>query len=57
MLKQITLFGLNATASDIFAIGSLLGLNLLREIYGITEAKKAIGDEFRCILVIKGVKL
>lgn len=41
VLKQISLFGFNATASDIFAIGSLLGLNFLREKYGITEGGKA----------------
>lgn len=41
VLKQITLFGLNVTASDAFAIGSLLGLNLLQEFYGREEAQKA----------------
>jgi uncharacterized PurR-regulated membrane protein YhhQ (DUF165 family) len=33
VLKQITLFGLNVTASDGFAIGSLLGINLLQEYF------------------------
>ncbi len=41
-LKQITLFGLNVTASDVFIIGSLLGLNLLQEYFGQKEAKQAI---------------
>lgn len=41
VLKQITLFGLNVTASDTFAIGSLLGLNLLQEYFGSKEAQKA----------------
>lgn len=41
VLKQITLFGFNVTASDTFAIGSLMGLNLLQEYHGRDEAKKA----------------
>lgn len=41
VLKQITLFGFEVTASDAFAIGSLLGLNILQEQYGQEEAKKA----------------
>lgn len=41
VLKQITLFGLDVTASDAFAIGSLLGLNFLQEFYGREEANKA----------------
>jgi uncharacterized integral membrane protein (TIGR00697 family) len=40
VLKQITLFGLNVTASDAFAIGSLLGLNLIQEYYGRDDAQK-----------------
>lgn len=41
VLKQITLFGFDVTASDAFAIGSLLGLNLLQEYFGKEEAQKA----------------
>lgn len=41
VLKQITLFGLDVTASDAFAIGSLLGLNFLQEYFGQEEANKA----------------
>lgn len=41
VLKQITLFGLNVTASDVFAIGSLLGLNFLQEFFAKEDAKKA----------------
>lgn len=41
VLKQITLFGFNVTASDAFAIGSLLGLNFLQEYFGKEEAQKA----------------
>lgn len=41
VLKQIHLFGLNVTASDAFAIGSLLGLNFLQEYFHREEANKA----------------
>ena len=40
VLKQITLFGLDVTASDAFAIGSLLGLNLIQEYFNKEEAAK-----------------
>jgi uncharacterized integral membrane protein (TIGR00697 family) len=42
VLKQIRLFGIDVTASDAFAIGSLLGLNFLREYFGQTAARKAV---------------
>ncbi len=41
VLKQITLFGFDVTASDAFAIGSLLGLNFLQEYFGKEAAQKA----------------
>jgi queuosine precursor transporter len=41
VLKQIALFGLDVTASDAFAIGSLLGLNLLQEFFNREEANRA----------------
>lgn len=41
VLKQITLFGLHVTASDAFAVGSLLGLNLLQEYHTPQDARKA----------------
>lgn len=41
VLKQINLFGFDVTAADAFAIGSLLGLNLLQEYFGKEYAKKA----------------
>lgn len=41
VLKQIHLFGLEVTASDVFAIGSLLGLNFLQEYFSREEANKA----------------
>lgn len=50
VIKQITLFGLNATASDIFAVGGLFGLNLLQEYYGKDEAKRAAWITLACLL-------
>ncbi|MBA2369522.1 MAG: queuosine precursor transporter [Candidatus Protochlamydia sp.] len=41
VLKQISLFGFNVTASDAFAIGGLLGLNFLQEYFGKEEAQKS----------------
>lgn len=41
VLKQITLFGFNVTASDAFIVGSLLGLNFLQEYFSKEEAIKA----------------
>lgn len=41
VLKQINLFGFEVTASDVFAIGSLLGLNFLQEYFSKDDAKKA----------------
>lgn len=41
VLKQITLLGFDVTASDAFAIGSLLGLNFLQEYFSREEAQKA----------------
>jgi queuosine precursor transporter len=42
VIKQICFFGFNVTCSDVFAIGSIFGLNLLREYYGQNAAKKAL---------------
>ncbi len=50
VLKQIELFGLHATASDVFAVGSLFGLNLLREHYSLKACKEAILAAFVCMI-------
>ncbi len=42
VLKQMFFFGFNITCSDIFAIGSILGLNFLQEFYGKAAAKQAL---------------
>lgn len=41
VLKQIHLFGFDVTASDAFAIGSLLGLNFLQEYFNREAANQA----------------
>lgn len=41
VIKQITLFGFDVTASDAYVIGSLLGLNFLQEFFSKEEASKA----------------
>ncbi|MBD3231499.1 queuosine precursor transporter [Candidatus Dependentiae bacterium] len=46
VLKQITLFGLDVTCSDVFVVGGILGLNLLQEYYGKQITKKAIWISF-----------
>ncbi|HSW74190.1 MAG TPA: queuosine precursor transporter [Candidatus Limnocylindria bacterium] len=48
--KQITLFQLNATGSDAYTIGIVLGLNLLQEYYGKEITKKAIWISFFTLL-------
>lgn len=46
VIKQITLIGLNATAADIYIVGSVLTLNLIQEYYGKLPARKAIWISF-----------
>ncbi len=50
VLKQISLFGLTATAADALAVGSSLALNLLQEQYDKQTAQKAIWISFFCAL-------
>jgi uncharacterized integral membrane protein (TIGR00697 family) len=46
VIKQINLFGFNATCSDVFTIGATFGLNLLQEYYGKETAKRTIWINF-----------
>jgi uncharacterized integral membrane protein (TIGR00697 family) len=48
--KEITLFGLTATASDALGVGGALCLNLLQEFYGVSMARRAIWLSFFCTL-------
>lgn len=42
VIKQIVLFGYNATGADVFTIGATLSLNMLQEYFGKQVAKQAI---------------
>ena len=46
VVKQVTLFGLEVTASDVYMIGAVCGLNLLQEFYGRQSAKRTIKVSF-----------
>lgn len=46
VVKQITLVGLNATASDAFIVGSIFGLQLLQEYFGKSLAQKTVFISF-----------
>jgi queuosine precursor transporter len=48
--KEITLFGLTATASDALAVGIALGLNVLQEYYQKITVQKTILISFACTL-------
>lgn len=50
VIKQISWFGWEITCSDVFAIGSIFSLNLLREYFGLALAKKAIWVSFFAII-------
>lgn len=54
VLKQIKLFGLSVTCSDVYMIGGMLGLNLLQEFYGKKVARGAVWISFYS-LVLFGV--
>ncbi len=46
VLKQITLLGLNATASEVFVIGSIISLNFLQARHGAKAARQAVWIAF-----------
>ena len=41
VIKQMTFLGFTVTCSDVFAIGSIAGLNLVQEFFGKESARKA----------------
>lgn len=51
VVKQIGLLGLNATASDAYAVGCMLGINLLQEYYDKATARSAIIISFFVAIV------
>jgi uncharacterized integral membrane protein (TIGR00697 family) len=46
VVKQMELFHLQVTCSDVFAVGSIIGLNLMQEHFGKEAAKKVIWVSF-----------
>lgn len=42
VIKQVNFLGLSVTCSDVYAIGSILGLNLLQEYFGKESARRAV---------------
>lgn len=42
VIKQIEFFGFHITCSDVFAVGSILSVNLLREYYGKEASSRAL---------------
>ncbi len=50
VIKQISFFGFHVTCSDVFAIGSIFGLNLLREYYGVEASKKTLWTCFYAMI-------
>jgi queuosine precursor transporter len=46
VVKQMTLFGLNVTCSDVFIVGTILGLNLLQEYWDYSVAQKTVWVSF-----------
>lgn len=42
VMKQVSIFGFEVTAADVFAVGSLLGLNLMQEYFGEKEARRSV---------------
>lgn len=50
VVKEMDLFGFSVTCSDVFAVGGILGLNLLQEFFGKEAASKAIYLSFFALL-------
>lgn len=46
VIKQTTIFGLTATTADAYAIGAMIGFNLMQEFYGKALAQKTIATTF-----------
>lgn len=46
VVKQILLFGLEVTCADLYAVGGMVALNLLREFHGVEIARRVIWISF-----------
>lgn len=50
VVKQMELCGFHVTCSDVFAVGSILGLNLMQEIHGREAARDAMRTSLACLV-------
>jgi uncharacterized integral membrane protein (TIGR00697 family) len=50
VLKQMSCFSLTITCSDVYAVGGMLGLNLMQEYFGSSDAKKAAKSCFYLLI-------
>ena len=57
VLKQMLLFGFEVTCSDVFAVGSIFGLNLLQEFFGKESARRAILVAFFLLFALGAMSL
>lgn len=55
ILKQITLFGFTATASDVYIVGSVFTLNIIQEYYGKSVARQTIWISFSLLIFYIGM--
>jgi queuosine precursor transporter len=46
VVKQMNIFGFNATCADVFVVGSVLGINLLQEYFGEQASSTALRASF-----------
>jgi uncharacterized integral membrane protein (TIGR00697 family) len=49
--KQIMFFGFSVTCCDVYAVGSILCLNILQEFFGKKNAFRAILTSFFCLII------
>jgi uncharacterized integral membrane protein (TIGR00697 family) len=55
--KQITMFGLDVISTDVFIVGSVVGLNLLSEYFGKKWAQKAVVINVSMLFVVLAMGL
>lgn len=57
VIKQMDLFGLTVTCSDVYIVGSVFGLNLLQEFFGKEASKQAIPATFLGMVFVVAMSL
>ncbi|MBI5274472.1 MAG: queuosine precursor transporter [Chlamydiales bacterium] len=50
VLKQMTIFSMNVTCADSYAVGAIIGLNLIQEYFGKEEANRFVWINFFCMI-------